>query len=138
MIPTRIYGQKDSRLIINGRPITGLMDGTPFKIQFDGGEVEKTEGTDGPGLNIATPQGGTITFTIRETSPDYDFLLSMFDLESEFTGSTVSALFMSGSRIVAEMPRALIGRPGEWSTGDKKQGGIEFKIVGDSITAQQI
>jgi hypothetical protein len=132
--PTRIYGQKDALLIINGRQIYGFMDGAPFKIQFDGGEVAKTEGTDGPGLNIATSQGGTFHFTVRESSPDYDFLLGIFALESDTTGVTVAATFVSGGQMVFDMPRCLLGLPGELSTGDKKQGGTEFMIIGDSIT----
>jgi len=133
--PSRIYGQKDALLIVNGRAISGFMDGAPFKIQFDGGEVAKTEGTDGPGMNIATPQGGTFHFTIRESSPDYDYLLGLYQLESNKTGVTVSASFISGGQMVFEMPRCLIGLPGELSTGDKKQGGTEFMIIGDSISA---
>lgn len=134
-IPSRIYGQKDSKILVNGVPIFNLMDGSSIRVVFDGGEVDKTEGTDGPGLNIATAQGGTVYFTIRETSVSYNYLMGLFQLESALTGVTVSVVMMSGSRIVFTMPRALIGQPGELSTGDKKQGGVEFKIVGDIIFA---
>ena len=130
---SRIYGQKNTRIIVNGRQITGFMDGAPVKVVFDGGEVDKTEGTDGPGLNVATEQGGTISFTLRETSNDYYYLLGLWQQEEEFIGYTVSLTFMSGSQIILNLPRALIAKPGEWNTGDKKQGGIEFKVIGDSI-----
>lgn len=134
-IPSRIYGQKDTKVIINGVPIFNFMDGTSVRVTFDGGEVEKTEGTDGPGLNIATAQGGTVNFTIRESSINYNYLMGLFKLESALTGVTVSCIVVSGSRIAHVMPRGLIGQPGELATGDKKQGGIEFKVIGDLIEA---
>ena len=130
---SRIYGQKNSRIMINGRQITGFMDGSSIKVSFDGGEVDKTEGTDGPGLNVATDQGGTIGFTLRETTNDYQYLLQLWKLEEANVGTTINCTFMSGSQIVLSMPRALIAKPGELSTGDKKQGGIEFRVIGDSI-----
>lgn len=133
MAISRIYGQKNSRILINGKQITGFMDGATIKVSFDGGEVDKTEGTDGPGLNVATDQGGTISFTLRETTNDYQYLLRLWKQEEQNVGYTINCTFMSGSQIVLHMPRALISRPGELNTGDKKQGGIEFRVIGDSI-----
>lgn len=130
----RLYSQKDTKLLIDGFRVEGYMDGAPIKVTFDGGEIEKTEGTDGPGLNMATPQGGTIAFTIREDSDFYNYAVGLYEAQLATGGIVIlNATLFSGSQLIMTLNDALITRPGELSTGDKKQGGVEFKIVGKAI-----
>ncbi len=129
---SKIYSQKDCRLMVAGKPISMFMDGAPFRITFDGGEVEKTEGTDGPGLNRATGQGGTLSFTIRETSGDYSFLHGLWVAQGA-SGLTTIATFSSGAKVLYNLADCLISLPRELNTGDKKQGGVEFVIISRAI-----
>jgi hypothetical protein len=110
------------------------MDGASIKVTYDGGEVEKTEGTDGAGLNVATHQGATISFTLRETSTDNNFLRGIFETQ-QFASvmqpvSAIPCSLITGGGVIVAMTNCLISPPGELSTGDKKQGGIEWKVVG--------
>jgi hypothetical protein len=132
----KIYSQKGIVLVVKGLPVSGFMDGSSIKVTFDGGEVEKTEGTDGAGLNVATHQGATISFTLRETSPFNTVLRGIF--EAQQFGSilrdvaVVPCALITGGGVAVAMANCLISPPGELSTGDKKQGGIEWKVVGTS------
>ena len=130
LIPV-VYSQANTKVLVNGFEIRGFMDGTPITCTFDGGEIEKTEGCDGPALNMARRQGGTIKFTLRENSPSY-LLLEGLQRAQYMADSALPCnvnVFTGGGRIY-ELANCLIQQPGELSTGDKKVGGIEFTIVG--------
>ena len=133
---SRVYSQKGTILNVKGLPISGFMDGASIKVTYDGGEVEKTEGTDGAGLNVATHQGATISFTLRETSTDNEVLRGIFEAQQYASVmqpvSIIPCTLISGGGVVVAMTDCLISPPGELSTGDKKQGGIEWKVVGTS------
>jgi hypothetical protein len=131
---TKVYSQKGAVLNVKGLPISGFMDGSSIKVTWDGGEVEKTEGTDGAGLNLATHQGATISFTLRETSSDNSVLRGIFEAQ-QYAGvfgdvTVVPCALITGGGVAVAMANCLIGPPGELSTGDKKQGGIEWKVIG--------
>ena len=64
----KVYNQKNMSLIVDGVQIQDFAEGTSFVYTFDGGEVLKTQGTDGASVNIATNQGATLQFTLWETS----------------------------------------------------------------------
>lgn len=128
---TKVYSQQDVTLLVKGIPISGYMDGTSIKVTFDGGEVEKTEGTDGAALNVATHQGATISFTLRETSESYLIMRGLFEAQ-QFASviSYLPCILITGGGVAVTMAQCAISPPGELATGDKKQGGVEFKIVG--------
>lgn len=70
----RVYNQKNMSLTIDGVNIQDFHEGATFVYTWDGGEVDKTQGTDGAGINIAANQGATLQFTLRETSRSIKFL----------------------------------------------------------------
>ena len=70
----KVYNQKNMSLTIDGVNIQDFHEGATFVYTWDGGEVDKTQGTDGAGINIATNQGATLQFTLRETSRSIKFL----------------------------------------------------------------
>lgn len=133
---TKIYAQKDHRLVVGGKALGGFMDGTPFTVEFVGGEVDITEGTDGPGINRATQQGGRLHFTLRETSDDCQYLYDLFQ-QQDFSESTTTAVLYSGSKILYSFSDGCISLPGDLTTGDKKQAGIEFVFVARVILQNQ-
>ena len=86
----KVYNQKNMSLTIDGVNIQDFHEGATFVYTWDGGEVDKTQGTDGAGINIATNQGATLQFTLRETSRSIKFL-SDLRLRQENGGAGVPA-----------------------------------------------
>lgn len=129
-INTRVYHQNDVMVFLDGRKITGLMEGTSITFTYDGGEVDKTQGTDGPGLNVATRQGGTLRFTLRENSTDYAYLQTVRRRNEASPFAISNAVVTTGTRDVLRLSYCAIGLPGERATGDKKMAGVEFSVVG--------
>lgn len=132
-----VYNQKNTTLTVDGVPITGFMDGTSLTVTYDGGEVDKTQGTDGAGINIATPQGMTVQFTLRETSWSHDFLASLFTRQSN-GASGVTVVLRTGANILHMLTDAYIGQPGQLTTGDKKQGGIQYTVTSANSTTSNL
>ncbi len=124
----RVYNQKNCILTVDGTVVQDFYSGTAIIFTYDGGEVEKTQGTDGAGINRATSQGATIRFTIRETSRSREFLDSVW-LGQENGGPGAKVVFRSGANVLHSLDEAYISRPGELSTGDKQQGGIEYTLT---------
>ena len=87
----KVYNQKNMSLTIDGVNIQDFHEGATFVYTWDGGEVDKTQGTDGAGINIATNQGATLQFTLRETSRSIKFLSDLrLRQENGGAGVTVS------------------------------------------------
>lgn len=124
----RVYNQKNTTLTIDGITIQDFAEGTSITLTLDGGEVQKTQGTDGAGINIATNQGGTIKFTLRETSRSISFLVAL-RLMQERGGDGCTVIVRTGGDAVYSMTNGYISRAGELATGDKTQGTMEFTIT---------
>ncbi len=135
LLPT-VYSQANTKVFVDGVLVRGFMDGASITCTYDGGEIEKTEGCDGPGLNMARRQGGTIKFTLRETSPSVPILSALSHLQ--FMADIVSPIVIeviTGGGLSYTMVECLIQQPGELSTGDKKTGGVEFTFVGNWLAS---
>jgi hypothetical protein len=127
----RVYNQANTTLTVDGVLIQDFAEGTSLTLTLEGGEVQKTQGTDGAGINIATNQGATVKFTLRETSRSISFLNALRLLQEKSSeGCTV--IFRTGADICFSMTDAFISRPGELSTGDKTQGTMEFTLTSAS------
>lgn len=124
----RTYNQKNTTLTVDGVTIQDFFEGATITFTYDGGEVEKTQGTDGASVNIATKQGATVQFTLRETSRSRAFLHAL-NLRQYNGGSGVTVIFRTGADVLEALVDAYIGNPGELSTGDKKQGGIQYTLT---------
>lgn len=116
-----VYRQKITSIIFNSVPLQGLMEGASVRIRPVGGEVQPTEGTDGPGVNIATRQGHIVEVDIREDSPDHEFINDVGRNQSNGGPGVGLVLYMGTSRVFST-DEAYVGAPGQLSTGDKKQG----------------
>lgn len=123
-----VYNQKNQTLTIDGTTIQDFFEGATVTVTKDGGEVEKTQGTDGASVNIATDQGQTWKFTLRETSRSRKFLKDL-RMRQYNGGGGVTAVLRTGADVLETMTDAFISREGELSTGDKKMGGIQFTIT---------
>lgn len=123
-----VYNQKNLVLTIDGTTIQDFFEGASIVYTYDGGEVDKTQGTDGAGINIATDQGSTIKFTLRETSRSHQFLSDLRKRQYN-GGSGVTVVLRTGADVLETMTDAYISRPGELSTGDKKQGSMQYTLM---------
>lgn len=124
----RVYNQKNTTLTVDGVTIQDFFEGASITFTYDGGEVDKTQGTDGASVNMATMQGATIAFTLRETSRSREFLKSLH-MRQYNGGDGVTVVFRSGADVIETMTNAYIGNPGEVSTGDKKQAGVQYTLT---------
>lgn len=124
----RIYNQKNLSVTINGYTIRDYFDGATVVLTYDGGEVQKTQGTDGAGINLATEQGLTIQVTLRETSQSHAFLHAL--RLSQYTSNTgCTVIVRTGADILFSLPDSFISSPGPLTTGDKMQGSVQYTIT---------
>lgn len=123
-----VYNQKNTTITIDGVTVQGYMDGASVVVTYDGGEVDKTQGTDGAGINLATNQGMTVQFTLRETSPSRAFLKAL-RLRQENGGSGVTVVVRTGANVLHMMPESYISQPAALNTGDKKMGGAQYTLM---------
>lgn len=123
-----VYNQKNLTLTIDGTTIQDFFEGTSVVLTLDGGEVDKTQGMDGASINIATNQGATLRFTLRETSRSHQFLADLRKRQ-ENGGAGVTAILRTGADVLQTMTESYISRPGELSTGDKKMGSQEYILM---------
>lgn len=134
MARKEIYNQKNTKLIFNGVATQGFADGTSISVEFVGGEVDITEGTDGGGLNIATTQGIKITATYRETSPSIELFQAAIELQQTLSTPNV-VLLQTGANVKYTLTNALVSKPDTLSSGDKKQGSQTFTFVATQYIA---
>lgn len=134
MARKEIYNQRNNKVIWNGIPLSGYADGTSITVEFVGGEVDITEGTDGGGLNIATTQGIKISVTLRETSSSADTLNAAIDLQQTMSNPSV-VLLQTGANVKYTVTNALVSKPENLTTGDKKQGSQVYTFVGTQYIA---
>lgn len=133
----KLYNQKNLVMTIDGYNIQDFHEGATCVFTYDGGEVDKTQGTDGASVNLATDQGATIRITLRESSRSLQFFN---DLRArQYNGGTgVTVTFRTGTDIIHTMTDAYVGNPGELSTGDKKMGGITFVVTSAEFSTQNM
>jgi hypothetical protein len=132
-----LYNQKNLVITINGYTITDYHENEAITLTYDGGEVSKTEGADGGSLNLATVQGCTISFTIRETSRSMQMLTGLFLAQYE-SGIGYTCVVRTGADILILMEEAFIGQAGDLSTGGKRQGGRTFVLTSCKTSTENL
>lgn len=132
MARKEIYNQLHNKVVFNGVTLQGYADGTSIEVEYVGGEVDITEGTDGGGLNIATNQGMRIRVTLRETSPSIDVIETARTAQSLLSQPNL-VLLQTGADVKYTITNALVSKPGNLTTGDKRQGGVQYEFVGTQI-----
>lgn len=129
MARKEIYNQKNNKVVFNGIPLQGYTNGTSIEVEFVGGDVDITEGTDGGGLNIATDQGIKVRVTLRETSPSIDIIEAARKLQNALSSVNV-ILLQTGADVKYTITNALVSKPGNLTTGDKTQGSVQYEFIG--------
>lgn len=124
----RVYSQKEVTVTVNGVTLQDFADGTAVTMTLDGGEVDKTQGMDGPGINLATEQGATLKVSLRETSRSLKFMRDLYVTQKQSNeGCTV--VVRTGAKVLYSMPEAFVSQQGELATGDKTQGAQEYTFM---------
>ena len=129
----RAYNQKNTTVLVNGVPLIGLADGDSVKVTPAGGEVERTEGTDGPGLNQATNQGGDIEVELREDSPSIGYLDNLRLMQEQTSLPIPNVTVLTGVLAVETLSMVMLSRRGELATGGKKMGKRMQKFIGTDL-----
>lgn len=129
-----IYNQRNNKLIWNGVVLSGYAPDTSISVEFVGGEVDITEGTDGGGLNIATTQGIRVTLALRETSPSAELLNASIELQ-QLLSTTGVLMLQTGANVKYTITNALVSKPDTLSTGGKTQGSQTYTFVGTQYIA---
>lgn len=128
MARKEIYNQKNTKVLMNGISLQGFANGTSITVEFVGGEVDISEGTDGGGLNIATIQGIKVSVTLRETSPSIDLINSQIELQ-QISSIPCVVMIQTGANVKYTLTNALVSKPDNLSTGDKTQGSQQYTFV---------
>ena len=129
------YNQAEVTILVDGVPLMDLGEGKSITVTYAGGEVARTEGTDGAGVNIATEQGGDIKVKLREDSKSLNYMraLRMTQRNAVSGVSGVTVQVRSGTAVYHTLQNAFVSNPGELATGDKKMGEQEFAFVGTDM-----
>jgi|LQAB01.1.fsa_nt_gi hypothetical protein len=135
MLP--LYNQKNLSVTVNGYTVQDFMEGAAFTLSYDGGEVQKTKGCDGGSMNLATTQGVTLSFTLRETSRSMDMITSLFLSQYE-SGIGYTVIVRTGADLIITMANAYIGQAGELQTGDTKMGGRTFTLTSTDTSTENL
>lgn len=121
------YNQKLTSASINGMILEGFAEGTPIRFNHDGGEVSKTQGADGPGINRATPQGATIEIDLREDSPS-NFVLNDMIRNQVAGGPSLTMVLYTGCQVTFT-GKVQISVPGQLATGGPQMGSMTYTFV---------
>jgi len=124
----KVYNQHLTTLVVNNVKIQDFYEGSTITFSWDGGEVGKTQGTDGASINLATLQGATLSFVLRESSRSRYYLQTLRDLQYA-GGEGVTVTFLTGVDVQEVMTDAFISNPGTLSTGDKTMNGIAYVLT---------
>ncbi len=131
----RVYNQSQASVYVAGIRIQGFSDGGCIIVTPVGGQVEMTEGLDGGSPNQATNQGGTIKLRLRENSTSHSYLSTLRIAQEQGMASDDGFMVTvrSGVGALHVLTGALISRPGELTTGDKKMGAREWTFVSGDL-----
>lgn len=121
------YNQHFTAVNVNGRLLEGYADGTSVRLNRLGGQITTTEGTDGPGHNMATKQGYIIEVDLREESPDHEYLMDINRAQYDGGGYVSVTVFTGDKRVFT--CRALVGAGGNLNTGGAQQGSITYQLA---------
>lgn len=122
------YHQGLVHVLFDGIPLTDLGEGASVKVTVDGGEVEKTQGTDGAAVNVGTLQGATVKVIFKETSSAHAILMGQ--ILAQQVGAPGGVLtIVGGTATLHSLANAYVSAPGELSTGDKKMGSQEYTFT---------
>lgn len=120
-----LYAQNRHVVIVDGIPITGFGDGDFISVKVDGNAAQRTQGGDGPAMNITVAQGGQVTLGLLPTSPAIGPLYALRDAQ-QLNPRLFSVVLMSGVEEVISANGCAFGDLPQFATGGPEQKAREF------------
>ena len=112
---------------MDGIPLSGFADGDFLTVKVDGGGATRTLGGDGPGMNVTTPQGGTITIKLLPTSPAIGPLYELRKTQQSIP-RLISLTIISGVLELVRANNCAMGDLAAFQTGGDKMTGRDFSF----------
>lgn len=142
MSRSNIYIQAEHSILLDGVPVIGFADGDYMSFKADGNAATRTQGGDGPSMNISTAQGGVITLGLLPTSP----ILGKF-YELREAQKSLPRLFsfqaLTGTREIIQAEGCGFGDLSQFQSGGPEMRPREFtlealRIIFDTSGVEQI
>lgn len=94
-----LYSQNRHTVVVDGVALAGFAEGDYIQVKKDGNAAQRTQGGDGPAMNISTDQGGQITIGLNPTSPALGFLYEIREQQRVFP-RLISIVLITGTEEV--------------------------------------
>lgn len=124
-----LYGQNQHIILVDGVPLQGFAEGDFIQIKLDGNAAVRTQGGDGPSMNLSTAQGGQLVIGLLPTSPSIGPLYAIREAQANrprlFSVQVVSGveeIMMFSGCAFGDVPQFQSGGP----TMQPRQFAIEF------------
>ena len=122
-----LYAQNRHVVIIDGVPIVDFMEGDFMEVELHGNAAQRTEGADGPAMNISTAQGATITINLKPTSPSLGVLYKLREAQQE-APYMFSIQLVTGTQEIISASGCAFAKLDAFSSGDAKMKDRKFKF----------
>lgn len=64
-----LYAQNRHTVVVDGVPLSGFAEGDYIEVTLEGNAAQRTQGGDGPAMNLSVEQGGKISIGLNPISP---------------------------------------------------------------------
>jgi len=122
-----LYAQNRHTLVLDGIPMSDFSDGDFIQIKADGNAASRTQGGDGPGMNISTDQGGSIHISLKPTSPVLGILYELRK-QQQNNPRMFSFMVMTGVDEVISAMGCAFGELPQAQTGGPTMQGRQFAL----------
>jgi hypothetical protein len=122
-----LYGQNRHILVIAGVPITGFAPGDFLSVKLEGNAATRTKGADGPSMNLTTDQGGTLSVSLKPTSPALGTLYALRDAQ-KVNPVLFGIVLTTGVEEVISAVGCAFGELDEITTGGEEMAARKFNF----------
>lgn len=124
---TNIYMQARHSLVVDGVPVVGFAEGDFLQVKLDGNAAQRTQGGDGPAMNLSVEQGGNLTLSLLPTSPALGVLYGIREAQ-KLNPRLFSVVLMSGVEEVITAGGCAFGDLPQFQTGGPTMQPRQFSI----------
>jgi hypothetical protein len=127
-----LYAQNRHSLVVNGQLLTGFAEGDFIQLKLDGNAAARTQGGDGPSINISTAQGGQVTIGLLPTSPSLGLMYEMY--QGQKTNPTLFTIsVLTGVQEVIKATGCAFGDLPQFQTGGPTMQQRQFTFEAQKI-----
>lgn len=136
MARINLYAQNRHILIVDGVPVNGFADGDFMQVKLDGNVAARTQGADGPAMNVSTAQGGQVTLSLLPTSPALGVLYALLDSQKS-SPRFFSIVLVSGVEEVIQADSCCFGELPQFASGGPTMQPRQFQFESLKISLDQ-